>query len=281
LKTILDDILVSVRAELAARQALCPLAELRARAADAPPLRSLEAALLSEGFSLLAEIKERSPSVGPMRKENVLEAAQAYAECPLVKGISVLTNETHFGGSLNRLQDLRQSSLKPLLRKDFIIDPYQIYEARVAGADAILLMANVLDGPAMKELFALATDLQLEVLFEIHTEEELATIPPGARILGINSRKFKTTTGFSGAERAAQTDFSVDLSVFSLVQSLPGHVVKVAESGLSAATIGQVAGIFDAALIGTSLLRDPRGVRAHLADLMNALHHQPAAAATP
>jgi indole-3-glycerol phosphate synthase len=268
LKTILDEI-------LAARQATCPLPELRARVADAPPVRSLEAALVSDGFSLLAEIKAKSPSVGPMREENVLEAAQAYADCPLVRGISVLTNAAHFGGSLDHLQSLRQSSLKPLLRKDFIIDPYQIYEARAAGADAILLMANVLDGPTMEKFFALARELQLEVLFEIHTEEELATIPSGARILGINSRKFKTTTGFSGADQAAKTDFSVDLGVFSLVRSLPTGVVKVAESGLSAATIGQVAGIFDAALIGTSLLRDPRGVKPHLADLTAALNNQP------
>lgn len=278
MKTILDEILVSVRIELAARQSRCPLTELRAALADAPPVRSLEAALVSDGFALLAEIKEKSPSVGPMRPENFLEAAQAYADCPLVRGISVLTNETHFGGSLDRLRALRQSNSKPLLRKDFIIDPYQIYEARAAGADAILLMANVLDGPTMNHFFALARELGLEVLFEVHTEEELATIPSDARILGINSRKFKTTTGFSGAEQTAKTDFSVDLGVFSLVRSLPPGVVKVAESGLSAATINQVAGVFDAALIGTSLLRDPRGVRAHLADLTAALLNSPVAA---
>lgn len=271
MKTILDEILQAVRAEVAGQKSRVPLAELQSRLAAAPPVRSLEAALTSGGFALLAEIKEKSPSVGPMRAENVLEAAAAYAECLLVKAISVLTNQTYFGGSMERLSALRRSCTKPLLRKDFIVDAYQIYEARAGGADAILLMANVLEAEQMRDFFQLAQELGLEVLFEVHTEAELATIPAGARLWGINSRKFKTDAGFSGSERASSRDFSVDLGVFTLVEKLPPGVVRVAESGLSAETIASVAEKFHAALIGTSLLRDPRGVRAHLADLTQAL----------
>lgn len=271
LKTILEQILEDVRVEVAEARACCPLAEVRARVADAPPVRSLERALREGGFGILAEIKEKSPSVGPMRAENVREAAAAYAESSLVRGISVLTNRTHFGGSMERLGVLRETMTKPLLRKDFILDEYQIFEARAGGADAVLLMANVLDAGRLSGFFELAGELGLEVLFEIHTEDELEMLPAGARLVGINSRKFKTTEGFSGAERAATKDFSVDLGVFELVGALPPGVLKIAESGLSASTIGRVAGQFDAALIGTSLLRDERGVRAPLEELQAAL----------
>jgi indole-3-glycerol phosphate synthase len=279
--TILDRILLDVQAELAEAKSRRPLADIRARLADAPPVRSLAGALESVEFSLIAEIKERSPSVGAMRPTNVADAPSAYEECPLVSALSILTNQTHFGGSIENLQRLRVTVTKPILRKDFIIEEYQIREARAFGADAILLMANVLDASRLAGFFDLARELGLEALFEVHTEEEIALLPVDARIIGINSRKFRAQTGFaaleakSGAPAPAQ-DFSVDLDTFALVEALPAGCLKIAESGLSAATVGQVAQHFNAALVGTSLLRDERGIRAHLADFAAAL--APAAA---
>lgn len=275
MKTILEQILEDVGDELESTRRLTPLSSLQAAIADAPPVRSLEAALRTGGFGLIAEIKEKSPSVGPMRPENVALAPRAYIDCPRVRALSILTNQKHFGGSMARLQALRAVCPKPLLRKDFILDPYQIWEARAGGADAILLMANVLEAARLADYFALATELGLEVLFEIHTPEEIGQLPPGARIVGINSRKFKTTEGFSGADAASATDFSVDLGVFELVRHLPRHTLKIAESGLCASTIREVAATFDAALIGTSLLRDPRGPQAQLNELIAALENPP------
>ncbi len=263
MKTVLDTILEDVREALAAAKLHRPVSDLRARIADAPPVRDFFAALQT-GFGLIAEIKERSPSVGPMRAENVREAASAYAESAAVRAVSVLTNERHFGMSIHRLAALRSEIAKPILRKDFFVDEYQIREARAFGADAILLMANVLDSARMAGFYDLARELGMEALFEIHTEDEIQMLPPGARIVGINSRKFKTTTGFVGEGGKSQTDFSIDAEVFALVDALPEDALKVAESGISPVTLGPVREKFHAALVGTSLLRDPRGLRACL-----------------
>src|SRR5512138_283553 len=141
-RTILDRIVADVRKELAVAQKVRPSAELRRMLQDAPRIRSFKGAL-QMGFGLIAEIKERSPSHGPMRKENVGEAVSAYESSPLVRGISVLTNASHFGMSMERLGEVKQKTSKPVLRKDFIFDAYQVYQARAFGADAILLMANL------------------------------------------------------------------------------------------------------------------------------------------
>ena len=155
---------------------------------------------LAASFGLIAEIKERSPSVGPMRAENVTDAPDAYDESPIVAALSVLTNAHHFGMDIERLAAIRSRVTKPVLRKDFMIDEYQVREARAFGADAILLMANVLDAPRLAGFHDLARELGMEVLFEVHTEEEIALLPTDARIVGINSRKFKSTTGFVGSQ---------------------------------------------------------------------------------
>jgi len=270
MKTVLDTILEDVREELAAAKLRRPVADLRSMCADAPPPRGFAGALAS-GFGLIAEIKERSPSVGPMRRENVADAAFVYAESPIVRAVSVLTNERHFGMSVERLAPIRNQVPQPVLRKDFFVDEYQIREARAFGADAILLMANVLDPARLAGFHSLALELGMEALFEVHTEDEITQLPASARVVGINSRKFKSDSGFVAAGGASETDFSLDLSVFRLAEALPEGSIRVAESGISPQTIDSLTNAFDAALVGTSLLRDERGIRACLADFESAL----------
>lgn len=265
MKTILDTILEDVRREVAEAKNAAPLSEIQARLADAPPARDFVAALSSD-FGLIAEIKERSPSVGPMRVENVRAAVEAYSASPIVRAVSVLTNQTHFGMDIHRLGEIRKQVPQPVLRKDFFVDEYQVYEARAFGADAILLMANVLDASTMRRLHQVALALGMEALFEIHTTEEIATLPAEARVVGINSRKFKTNSGFVAAGQSSATDFSLDLGVFDLVNHLPPSAIRVAESGISPQNLSSVASNFQAALVGTSLLRDERGIHACLHD---------------
>jgi len=268
--TILDTILADVRREVAEAKAATPSADLKAMLPDAPPVRDFTVSLATS-FGLIAEIKERSPSVGPMREENVREAAPAYAASKTVRTISVLTNQTHFGGSIAHLAAIRKSVPQPVLRKDFIIDEYQILEARAFGADAILLMANVLDRDTLCRFHDITLNLGMEALFEIHTEEEIATLPAAARVVGINSRKFKSQTGFVKSGQSSSTDFSLDLSAFALSDRLPPGTIHVAESGLTPQNLPAVASKFHAALVGTSLLRDPRGLPACLADFEQAI----------
>jgi indole-3-glycerol phosphate synthase len=263
MKTFLDEILADVRTELDTTKARRPLAEIRRMIPDAPTVRLLPAAL-SEKFCLIAEIKERSPSVGPMRPENVSDAAAAYEDSPIVAAISVLTNQMHFGMSIERMASIRRLGSKPVLRKDFIIEEYQVREARAFGADAVLLMANVLDPARLTGFYDLARELGMEALFEVHTEQEISALPRDARVVGINSRKFKAKSGFVGKEGASETDFSLDYSAFELVGKLPAEALRVAESGLSPKLATQVSEHFNAALVGTSLLRDARGLRAGL-----------------
>lgn len=268
--TFLDQILRDVADELATTKARRPAADIRARLADAPPPRDFATALAAPGFGLIAEIKERSPSVGPMRPANVRDAPPAYEECPAVRALSVLTNEHHFGMTIHRLASVRAAVTKPILRKDFFIDEYQIREARAFGADAILLMANVLDAPRLRGFHDLAQELGLTALFEVHTRDEIDTLPADAKVIGINSRKFQSTTGFVGASGESTTDFSLALDTFNLVSDLPTTAIKVAESGLTPENLPTIREKFDAALVGTSLLRDERGITAALADFESA-----------
>ncbi len=271
MKTILDQILADVRAEVAAAKSATPLSEIQARLSDAPPPRDFAAALSRDGFGLVTEIKRRSPSVGPMREENIRDAASAYAASSHVRAVSVLTNRTHFGQGIEDLAAIRARVPQPVLRKDFFLDEYQILEARAHGADAILLMANVLDAARLRDFHQTALGLGMEALFEIHTREEIELLPPAAKIVGINSRKFKTTSGFVGASGSSDHDFSLEMSAFDLVDFLPPSTLRVAESGLTPESIPSVAEKFHAALVGTSLLRDPRGIAACLSDFETAL----------
>lgn len=269
--TILDRILPDVRRELDEARSAVPLEEIMRRAADAPPPRDFAAALGADGFGLIAEIKRRSPSVGDMRAANVEESAAAYEESPAVRAISVLTNRAHFGGGIDDLARIAKHSGKPVLRKDFILDDYQVYAARAAGADAVLLMANVLPAVRMAELHALVVELGMETLFEVHEAEEIAALPASARVVGINSRKFKSRDGFVAAGDRSDSDFTLDFAAFELAGSLPPGCLRVAESGVTAATVAPLRRHFHAALVGTSLLRDPRGIRPALAEFAAAL----------
>lgn len=271
MKTFLDEILADVRTELDATKLRRSHADIRKMVPDAPPVRPLGAAL-SKSFCLIAEIKERSPSVGPMRRENVADAMMAYEESDVVAAFSVLTNEFHFGMTIERLAAVRGAVSKPVLRKDFMIEEYQIREARAFGADAILLMANVLDAARLKGFHDLAQELGLQVLFEVHTSEEIAMLPSDAVIVGINSRKFKSDEGFVGQKGESKKDFSLDYSAFALAEELPAGAIKVAESGLSPERIDEVRERFQAGLVGTSLLRDERGIRPCLKEFEERIH---------
>ena len=268
--TILDRILEDVREEVGCAKRKRSDADLRGMIADAPPVRSFFEAL-EKNFGLIAEVKACSPSVGPMRVENVAEAPDAYEESPIVRALSVLTNQRHFGGSMERLQEIRDRVSKPVLRKDFILEEYQIREARAFGADAVLLMASVLDAARLKGFHELVLELGMEALFEVHDESEIAALPKSARIVGINSRKFKAREGFSGSTGSSEKDFSINLDAFDLVDRLPGGTIRIAESGIDARNVDTVFAKFDAALVGTSLLRDPAGVRSGLAAFEQAI----------
>lgn len=269
--TILDRILPDVRRELDEAQAVVPLEEMKRRAGCAPAPRDFAGALTAKGFGLIAEWKQRSPSMGEMRAKNVASAAAAYEASPIVRAVSVLTNKTHFGGTIDDLARISKASTKPVLRKDFILDPYQVYAARAAGADAVLLMANVLSAQRMAELHELVLELGMESLFEVHEAAEIDSLPADARVVGINSRKFKSRAGFVAAGQSSDEDFTLDFGAFELAQSLPAGCVRVAESGVTPATVVPLARHFDSALVGTSLLRDPRGVEHALGEFAAAL----------
>jgi len=259
----LDEILQRKRSEIAAARNLRDLAALKRMISDAPPVRSFSSAL-SNGFGIIAEIKRRSPSGGDMRQENVERAPAAYARSPVVKCVSVLTNATDFGMNIEDLSKMRQEIPKPILRKDFIFEEYQVYEARAFGADALLLMVNVLDRDNMHRLFNLSQELGMDVLFEAHTKEEIEAIPEGAKLYGINSRKFKASTQ-TFANSAKGSDFTVELDTFSLINYLPKQAIKIAESGVGPS---QLSGVFEmgynAVLVGTSLLKAESGIEGML-----------------
>lgn len=261
----LDEILQRKRGEIDAAKKLRDLAALKSMISDAPPVRSFSGAL-SNGFGLIAEIKRRSPSGGAMRQENVERAPAAYARSPVVKCVSVLTNATDFGMNIEDLSKMKAQIPKPILRKDFIFEEYQVYEARAFGADALLLMVNVLDRDNMHRLFELSQELGMDVLFEAHTKEEIEAIPKGAKLYGINSRKFKASTQ-TFTNSAKGSDFTVELDTFSLINYLPKQAIKIAESGVSPS---QLSGVFEmgynAVLVGTSLLKAESGIESILQD---------------
>lgn len=269
--TFLDRILADAREDLQAARQRVPEGELERRIADASPVRGFRESLRRGGFCLIAEIKRRSPSIGDLRADNVREAPAAYEASRLVAAVSVLTNERYFSTGLEDLARIRGEIRKPVIRKDFIFEPYQVLEARAWGADAILLMANVVDSRAIVELSVIARELGMDVLVEVHTREEIDSLPAGVDLCGINSRKFRSTEGFVEGGASSSKDFSLEYSAFDLVGHLPADAIRVAESGIHAHNVAAVTRKFHAALVGTSLLRDPRGVPACLGEFETAL----------
>jgi indole-3-glycerol phosphate synthase len=256
--------------------------ELTARLRDAPEPRSLHDAI-AKGFGVIAEHKRRSPSGGASDPENLSRAYATYADTPWIVGVSVLTDEPYFDGSIDDLAVARDRVEKPVLRKDFIIDDYQVVEARAFGADAILLMASVLaDEPAtMRRLYEHARALGLDVLVELGMTERpieslLSIVPAEARIWGVNARQFaKRGEGGrapAGAARADATSFApgqkhdlpTDIAAHREHRKLvPPGKLAVAESGIHRAAelaAARDAG-YDAALIGTAFLAPERRIR--------------------
>jgi indole-3-glycerol phosphate synthase len=255
-----------------------PLSELRARIKDAPNLISFADAI-SGGLCLIGEIKQASPSMGAMKKENVERAAEVYRASPAVKAISVLTHPD-FGPEMNlqRLQKVKIETQKPVLRKDFITDEYEIYEARASGADAILLMANLLGKRQLARLHEVACELKMDVLFETHTADEIAKAPEGTRIYGINCRSFDSKANTFAVSRllgrwfGSRRDLTIDYSRFEYIRELPGRSLKVAESGINPDRVAEVrqAG-FNAILAGTSFLIGPAPIEEVLGQFERAI----------
>ncbi|MBX6366144.1 MAG: indole-3-glycerol phosphate synthase TrpC [Gemmatimonadetes bacterium] len=241
---MLGRIVATKREEVAA---LAPRrAELRARAEAAPAPRPFEAALRAGAcVGLIAEIKRRSPSAGSIRPElSVAEVARAYAAAGAA-ALSVLTDRDYFDGSLEDLAVARAAVGLPALRKDFLVDEVQVWEARAAGADAVLLIVRILDDARLRALHALARELGLGVLVEVHDRAELdRALAAGATVVGINNRDLDTF----------RTDLGVTLS---LAGSVPPGGVLVAESGIRGPEdVDRLAGAgVDAVLVGESLMR--------------------------
>src|SRR3954471_23824111 len=191
--SVLDDIIVGVRDDLARRRAEAPEADLRAALADAPAPRDPMPVFRSPEISVIAEVKRRSPSKGDLADiPDPAALATAYAAGGAA-AISVLTEERRFGGSLDDLRAVRAAVDTPLLRKDFIVDPYQVLEARAVGADLVLLIVAALDDGTLARLHDLAGELGMAVLVEVHDEAELArAVDLGAELVGVNARNLRT-----------------------------------------------------------------------------------------
>jgi len=269
----LEDILAAARSESEARMRKEPLAKVRRKAEGKGPGLGFARALRARPFSVIAEIKRASPSMGEINPAAVEQAHRVYHQHPLVSAISVLTQQRFFGARADDLKEVRslvQVKPKPILRKDFIFSEYEVYYSRLMGADAILLMANVVpDAAEFKRLHDLALDLGMDVLCEVHEEHEINVLPANARVCGINARRFKGVKDLGNsffARLGSKSDTKTDLSTFNLCRQLPSQAIKVAESGMTAENIEAVltANPFDAALIGTSLLKAGSGIAAQL-----------------
>jgi len=247
---ILDDIVAHKREELAERRRERSLAEVRAAAARAAKPRGFGAALRAAGLSVIAEVKRKSPAKGILNQAvDPAEQAAAYASAG-ARAVSVLTDLRFFDGTNADLEAVHGSVELPLLRKDFTIDEYHVYEARAIGADALLLIVRALGQSQLVEYQTLAYDLGLDVLVEVHDEAEVErALAAGARIIGINNRDLSTMT--------------VDVATTARLRPLvPGDVTLVSESGIrSPSDVRMVASAgVDAILVGEALMSagDPK-----------------------
>ncbi|QDT66523.1 indole-3-glycerol phosphate synthase TrpC [Calycomorphotria hydatis] len=246
METILDKIVATKREEIAAAKSKRPLQDLEKTVADAPPVRDFVASMQAAPLiGLIAEVKKASPSAGLIREDfDPVEIARTYekhgASC-----ISVLTDEQYFQGHLDFLTSVREAVQIPVLRKDFILDPYQVYEARAAGADAVLLIAECLDDADLRTLSSTISDLGMHALVEIHDTDNLKRVLQIAPVLlGINNRDLRT--------------FHTDLNhTIKLLPQVPAGTLLVSESGIR--THADVLRLKDAGcggiLVGESLMR--------------------------
>jgi indole-3-glycerol phosphate synthase len=262
--TVLERILHATREEVARRKRELPIDQLERDGEALAPRRSLHAALAGPGVGVIAEFKRRSPSAGALRERpEVAEQVGAY-ERGGAAAVSILTEGPHFDGSLADLREARAACALPILRKDFVVDPYQLHEARAAGADAVLLIVAALDQPTLRALHEQAQTIGLEVLVEVHDRAELArALEVGARLVGINNRDLR--------------DFSVDVErTFALLGEIPAGVAVVSESGI--ATGEQLRRLAErgvqAVLVGETLMRSP-DPEAALLELLSRSEYSP------
>lgn len=242
---ILDQIVADKKEEIARRQRRVSLAEFRTRAESVVPARDFAGALRGENIALVAEIKRASPSRGELSADaNPLRVAQTYAANGAA-AISVLTDKKYFHGTPNDLKGVRVAVDVPILRKDFIIDEYQVYESRALQADAILLIVRILTDAQLRDYLALTHSLTMHALVEIHDEADLArALNADANIIGINNRNL--------------ADFTVDLATTErLAPRIPKEKIIVAESGVfTRADVERCARAgADAVLVGEALMK--------------------------
>jgi indole-3-glycerol phosphate synthase len=242
----LDSLVQATREAVERRRAALPLGELEAAAAartdDGRPFAE---ALSRPGTSLIAEHKRRSPSAGEIRPGSSCDAIVGAYERGGAAALSVLTEEEHFGGSLDDLRAARAATDLPILRKDFTVDPYMLYEARAAGADAVLLVVGSVSDAALADLLAGARELDLDAIVEVHKPDELeVALAIDADVIGINNRDL--------------VDFSVDVArTFALLPDVPAGKVVVSESGIvHREQIEELEGVgVDAVLVGETVMR--------------------------
>jgi indole-3-glycerol phosphate synthase len=241
--SVLDSIIEGVREDLAVRR--LPLSQLHEQLSQAPKVIDAHERLLSAPMTVIAEVKRASPSKGALAAISDPRALAAQYQEAGAAVISVLTEQRRFGGSLEDLVAVRSEVEIPILRKDFMVDEYQFFEARAAGADVVLLIVAALSKHQLKDYYDLATELGMAVLVETHTHQEIEDameIEP--RIIGVNARNLKT--------------LEIDLAAFTqLIPEIPSTVIRVAESGISARSeveIAQGAGA-QAILVGETLVK--------------------------
>jgi indole-3-glycerol phosphate synthase len=254
----LDELVHATRDAVRRRQRERSLSDLAAEVEPGREGRPFAEALSRPGTSVIAEHKRRSPSAGTIRDGASCADIVAAYERGGAAAVSILTEEEHFGGSLANLREARAATELPVLRKDFTIDPYQLYEAKVAGADGVLLVVGSLEQSDLASLYAQAQELDLDALVEIHDGEELElALELDCDVIGINNRNLE--------------DFSVDIQrTFDLLADVPAGKVVVSESGIHHR--GQIEELeqvgVDAVLVGEAIMRaaDPEGA---LRDLTN------------
>lgn len=218
--TILEQIVADKRLEVAARKQAVPMEHLKKQCSGLNAGKSLKQALKESETGIISEFKRKSPSKGYIHSEaQVASVVQAYQEAGCT-GVSVLTDYEYFGGTISDLKEARAVLNCPVLRKDFMIDPYQIYESKILGADVILLIAASLTLDEAYDLGELAHELGMEVLLEVHSEYELEYISRFTDIVGVNNRNLKV--------------FKTDVQIsFDLASKIPSNLVRISESGLN------------------------------------------------
>lgn len=245
--TILDRMVEARRGAVEHRKRVLPEAALRLGVLKGTPVRDFSAALARNAVNIIAELKKASPSRGVIREAFDPPGLAADLEASGAAALSVLTEEEHFQGSLKDLRDARKAVKLPVLRKDFIFDPWQVWETRANDADSFLLIAAIVNDAQLRDLLELGRGLGMEALVEVHTNKELRrAVDVGARIIGVNNRDLKTL------------EVRMDTS-YELVEAIPDECIAVSESGLRTnedLKKLREAG-FDAFLIGEHLMQSP------------------------